>query len=185
MAGMGRGKVEEVSEAEHLVLPADTQFEKMSYASKNGISAMHYSIVLSGETRNSIHRPEICLPGQGWAMPMSELRRITLPSGKTLNVKNIHLEREIEGYGGKRSKLRAHYYYWFVGRDITTPSHLSRILRTSYDNIFRNVNHRWAYVSLMALVDESREEGGRNSEQTMAAMERFIAASVEEFQTAF
>jgi len=37
----------------------------------------------------------------------------------------------------------------------------------------------------MALVDESREEGGRNSEQTMAAMERFIAASVEEFQTAF
>ena len=178
------GRVEKASQSEKDVLPSDTEFEKRTYVSEDGKRAMFYSIVLSGESRNSIHRPEICLPGQGWSMPRSLVRRIVLPGGKVLDVKNIYLEREIEDGQGGRRKLRAHYYYWFVGRDVTTPHHLSRILLTSYDNVFRNVNHRWAYVSLMSLVGESIYEGGMNSEETMLAMDEFLAASVQEFQSA-
>lgn len=179
------GRVEKANRSEKEILPSDTEFAKRTYVSEDGKRAMFYSIVLSGESRNSIHRPEICLPGQGWSMPSSQVRRIALAGGKELDVKNIYLEREIEDGQGGRRKLRAHYYYWFVGRDVTTPHHLSRILLTSVDNVFRNVNHRWAYVSLMSFVGESIYEGGPNSEETMLAMDEFLAASVEQFQTAF
>ena len=175
----------EVSEAELKALPSDTEFEKATYYSDDGDVVMSYSIVLSGESRNSIHRPEICLPGQGWSIKESVVRTVTLPDGEELDMKHLFLDRDHEGEDGKVTKLQAHYYYWFVGKDVTTPHHLSRILLTSYDNVFRNVNHRWAYVSLISYVGDTIRPDALNSAETLEVMDEFVTASVQEFQHAF
>jgi len=173
-----------VSQAEKDSLPPDTQYDKASYRLPDG-NVMSYSIVLSGESRNSIHRPEVCLPGQGWFILEEEVRPVDIGGGQILHVKDLTLEQDFEDSTGKLRTLQAHYYYWFVGRDVTTPKHVSRILLTSYDNVFRNVNHRWAYVALMSFVGATSEEGGSTNEETQRGMDEFIAASVREFQQVF
>ena len=79
--------------------------------------------------------------------------------------------------------MRAHYLYWFVGKDVTTPSHLRRILLTSWDNVARNVNHRWAYPSVMSLITENIEGApGRGSEETREMLVDFIRELAPAFQ---
>ena len=58
----------EVAVAELLrdILPADTGFSRKNYAFvADRTRDVFLSIVLSGRDRTSIHRPELCLVGQG------------------------------------------------------------------------------------------------------------------------
>src|SRR5690606_33319672 len=76
--------------------------------------------------------------------------------------------------------LTAHYFYWFIGAGITTPSHASRSIITLKDNLIHNINHRWAYVSVLALnteglpMDEIRQRP-RNDTQTTELITEVIA----------
>ncbi len=176
--------------AEKELLPADTQMLKMQYRSP-GLPAdrdvMQVSLVLAGAERRSIHRPEVCLDGQGWTLLDSRIMPVEISPGRTLHVKDLLVERELRRSGGKPKMLRAHYVYWFIGEDVTTPSNAMRVWLTTWDNIARNVNHRWAYASVTAWVTdnlETRESGQRprDSETTTKLVSELIRELAPRFQ---
>jgi exosortase len=57
-----------VTAIEREILPPDTGYSRMQYVSSRDRRAVFLSIVLSGRDRTSIHRPELCLVGQGWTI---------------------------------------------------------------------------------------------------------------------
>ena len=176
---------------EKKMLPADTEFAKAIYFTPTKDPAkrdvVHCTIVLSGAERKSIHRPEVCLQGQGWTLMDSRTLPVDLGGGRVLSVRDLYMERSVALKDGKKKPLRAHYMYWFVGSDVTTPSHAERIWLTLWDNITRNVNHRWAYPSLFAVVSEnfSPEEIGQRSrtdDETQVLLTNLVRQLAPKFQ---
>jgi len=173
-------------------LPSDTEFAKMTYATPTDDAAqrdlVRCSIVLSGAERKSIHRPEVCLQGQGWSLESSRILEIDMGHGQKLPVKDLCIEKIIHIPSTQEERrLRAHYVYWFVGKDVSTPSHAERIWLTLWDNITRNVNHRWAYPSFMALVTDNFSpseigERKRSDEETVTMVEQLIQRLAPQFQ---
>lgn len=176
------GYEQEITESEKTILPGDTQFARRLYVSTNRRNAIDCRIVLSGGQRRSIHRPEICLPGQGWTLRSGEAIPIKLESGHTLDVMKLDLSREDQVGPNEKRRLRAVFLYWFVGKGVTTPYHWNRILRTSYDRVVRNVNHRWAYVIVSSNITADFDPNGKNEEQTVEMLKDFIRKAVPSFQ---
>jgi len=175
------GTEEEASDAERKILPGDTEILRMRYENIKGDS-ITASIVLSGGEKRSIHRPEICLPAQGWTIGSGNVIPVPLASGKTMDVMQLNLSRPVETQPGVFHQIRSQFMYWFVGKDITTADHKVRIFKTSWDRVFHKTNHRWAYVLVSALVEDSIRPGGRNSEETTKMMKDFIREIVPAFQ---
>ncbi|MCX6935477.1 MAG: exosortase-associated EpsI family protein, partial [Verrucomicrobia bacterium] len=114
------GKIIAATPGELVTLPADTQIARREYLDAGGDRIMA-SIVLSGGEKRSIHRPEVCLPAQGWSMRGGRVEDIPLADGRDLKVMNLSLVRDVEVAQGDRRKLYANYFYWFVGNNVTTP----------------------------------------------------------------
>lgn len=194
-AGIDRylGDAEQPDEVEKKLLPADTQMVKMRYRSVNAPErrdVVQVTVVLSGAERRSIHRPEVCLDGQGWTLLESRVIPVEIHPGQVLEVKDLLIERSLVGPNGQRKQVRAHYVYWFVGTDVTTPHNLTREWLSSWDSIFRSVNHRWAYASVSAIVTENftPEESGqrvRTNAETLAVITKLIRNLVPRFQKDF
>jgi hypothetical protein len=130
----------DVTESERLILPRDTEFAKKRYDGF-GLPEITTEIVLSGAQRQSIHRPQVCLVGQGWAIQKEETIPITLADGRVQKVRKLTLARTQGGV-----QIVGYFIYWFIGKDKTTDDHVERIFLTSWDRIIHRVNHRWAYV---------------------------------------
>jgi len=159
VAGSFVGESEDPSDKERELLPADTIIVKRAYhtpgRSIESRNLAHASLVIAGNDTRSIHRPEVCLDGQGWTITGSTVREVKMLSGATLRVRDLAIEREVLLPDRSKLPLRAHYVYWFVGTDISTPSNLDRQLLSLRDSVLRNVNHRWAYPSVMARVTDN------------------------------
>lgn len=163
----------QISEAERIILPSDTEFVRKTYRSRTGDQVL-VSIVLSGSDKRSIHRPEICLPGQGWTVKGGKTQEIDLSDAKTLDVMNLYLERQVQQDSGEKLPLYSYYMYWFVGSDLVTSSHLERILRSMWDRIFRQKNHRWAYVIVSSTITEGLRPLGKSAEETQDMMNDIV-----------
>jgi Protein of unknown function (DUF3485) len=168
------GANQEVSESERVILPKDTEFAKKLYTDESGKN-IKCQIVLAGAEKRSIHRPEICLPAQGWTLQTGEVIPIGLANGKTLEVMKLVISKRIALADGKQRELTSLFLYWFVGKESTTPYNLVRVLRTNLDMLLHNTNHRWAYVIVSAPVLEGIEPGAKDSEDTLAMLKDFIA----------
>ncbi|MCB1098069.1 MAG: exosortase-associated EpsI family protein [Verrucomicrobiae bacterium] len=173
-----------VSEEEKYWLPGDTETVKRRYfpygASEEMKSwaSLSATLILSGGDKRSLHRPEVCLTAQGWSIPKREVVKLDTGGGP-LEVMDLHLVREAETQDGRTVKIRAHYVYWWVGRDVSTPHAWQRIMLSAANNIFRNINDRWAYPSVMVTVL------GEGAEAEGAARERafdFIRQYAPTFQ---
>lgn len=175
------GTGEPVSPSELALLPADTEFEKKLYQDLSG-NALTAQIVLSGGEKRSIHRPEVCLPGQGWSIQSGEVVPITLANGRTLDVMKLTLNREIETAPGERKNLKSYFLYWFVGKDTTTPYHWVRLAKTNWDMVTKKLQHRWAYVIVSAPVLEGLKPGAQSDRQTLDMLKDFIRQAVPKFQ---
>ena len=167
------GKATEVSESERVILPADTEFAKMLYTSLGG-QQINCQVVLSGGEKRSIHRPETCLPAQGWTKKTSQAIPVKLDDGRTIEVMKLVISRPVEVQPGVRKELTSLFLYWFIGKDVTTPHHWYRILHTDWDRVVHGVSHRWAYVIVSAPVLEGFVPGAKNQEQTLESLKRFI-----------
>lgn len=167
------GTRQEVSEAEKVILPADTEFAKKLYADGQGDN-INCQIVLAGAEKRSIHRPEICLPGQGWTLKSGEVVTIPLDKGNPLQVMKLTISRPVTLSNGFQKELTSYFIYWFVGKDTSTPYHFVRILKTNIDMLLHNTNHRWAYVIVSAPVLEGFTPDGKNAEQTLNMLKEFI-----------
>lgn len=191
VAGPYHSLKREADPVEKKYLPTDTGFAKAVYFTNpptpNERDVISCEIVLSGAERRSIHRPEVCLVGQGWSILNSSTRRIAMGAGRELAVRDLYIERNQQTADGKTKPMRAHYYYWFVGADVTTPSHAARIWLTLRDNLVRGVNHRWAYVTMLAIAGENftaaeLAERPRSDAETTGMMDEFVSLIAPRFQ---
>ena len=124
------------SESELTVLPADTRFEKRLYTAENG-DWFQVSVVIGGASKSSIHRPELCLPSQGFQMT----RPRTVRAGGT-EWRFITLESKTAALGFA--------YTFFNQEGFRTASHTRRICRDVLDRSFLNRIDRWVMVTVNA-----------------------------------
>jgi Protein of unknown function (DUF3485) len=171
--GAFTGREEQPSEGERYVLPKDTEITKKLYKDDSG-NVINAQIVLAGAEKRSIHRPELCLPAQGWSINRWETVPVTLRDGRTLPVMVDVISRPVEITPGVTKPLTSLYCYWFVGNGVTTPSHTMRLLLTSWDRVVHRKNHRWAYVAVSAPVLKGFKPGGKNESETQDMISEFI-----------
>ena len=134
----------EVSEAEHHTLPADTLFDKRRYVSRDGDWFLA-SLVIGGRSKSSIHRPELCLPTQGFQM--------MAPRTRDAGGVDWHLVTLARG-----AVPASGFAYTFFNQDgYRTSSHLRRIFRDVWDRSVRGRIDRWAMLTVHSSVsDETR-----------------------------
>jgi hypothetical protein len=168
------GKPVDISPSEKAILPGDTEMVKMLYQG-SVVDNVSVQIVLAGGEKRSIHRPEICLPAQGWRLEGGHVKTVRLSNGHDLQVMRLLATRPITLNNGAEAVLENVFYYWFVGSHATTPYHLQRILMTNLDMVFHNINHRWAYVVVSAPVLKGLMPDGRDLEQTDEMLSRSVS----------
>ncbi|NCC50037.1 MAG: exosortase-associated EpsI family protein [Spartobacteria bacterium] len=146
------GVLGSLSLQEKQILPSDTVVVKKRYVNPAG-KTIFVSIVLSGVERSSIHRPEGCVQGQGRTIVKTHTIKVPLLNRAPLDIKLLELVREYTSANSGKVDVPQYYAYWFVGKDRETPDNLARMFWMAYDRIFRNVAHRWAYISLAGTRD--------------------------------
>jgi EpsI family protein len=172
-----------VTEREREVLAPDTRFARKTYTSLQG-DRVYVSIVLSGDDMtNSIHRPERCLPAQGWSLQSSERHSVTMADGKKLAITLLKDARMVDpGEGKPEAMLHGLNYYWFVGYHDMTPSHLERTGIDLRDRILHGYNQRWAYVTVASVITKGWGPHGRSAADTAKMTEDFIRQLVPELK---
>ena len=134
----------EISATEKTVLPADTRIERRIYADARGGQFM-VSLVASGRSKSSIHRPELCLPAQGFRMTSPRTRFAGGGDWRLLT-----LERNAEA--------PSLFAYTFVNQSgYRTSSHVGRIFRDVWDRSFFNRVDRWVMITVVAAHVNERE----------------------------
>lgn len=131
-----RCEVQPVHEAELTVLPADTRVEHMRYTAENG-EIYNVSMVVGGREKSSIHRPEMCLPSQGFQM--KNPRELTV-AGRPWH--RLELDK------GRNSNSFA--YTFFSHDGFRTSSHVARIFRDVWDRSILNRIDRWTMITVLA-----------------------------------
>ncbi len=126
-----------ISEAEENILPADTKILKRRYEAIDG-SWFQVSLVVGGASKSSIHRPELCLPAQGFLMTHP---RTVRTCGRDWRFLTLELRD-----GGTLG-----FAYTFFNQDgFRTASHTSRIFRDVWDRSVFNRIDRWVMVTINA-----------------------------------
>lgn len=168
------GEDSQVTSRELEVLAKDTAFARKLYTSTAG-DKVYVSIVLSGDDMTtSIHRPERCLPAQGWNLQDSSTRTIKISDSQSLAATRLLGLRMVENKS-KKFAIRNLTYYWFVGYTDVTPSHFTRTMLDLRDRTLRGYDQRWAYVTVSATVTEGLGRPERTEEETARMIENFIS----------
>jgi EpsI family protein len=177
MLGGWEGKDSAVTQKERDILASDTEFCRKVYDDGFGNQVL-VSIVLSGhELDQSIHRPERCLPAQGWSVEDS--KRLSLPvaaaPGGMLPVTRLHNLRQTT-FNGQVVNVYNLNYYWFIGYSDITASHFEREYIDMKDRLLHGYNQRWAYITVASNVTKGLPgvEGGKDEAQTDAMLQEII-----------
>ncbi|VGO20116.1 exosortase-associated EpsI family protein [Pontiella sulfatireligans] len=148
-----------MARAEKEQLPDDTEFVKSAYTNAAG-ARLFASIVLSGTARDSIHRPQRCLKGQGNNLDGEHTIEVSLEGRDPLKIRIIKTSRTYRTAEGN-VPYYGYYAYWFVGQDRETPYHLGRMFWLAWDRVVRSKANRWAYIA----VSGTREKEGKEYEK--------------------
>lgn len=127
----------EASDAELNVLPKDTRIEKRLYTDERG-RWFQVSLIVGGASKGSIHRPELCLPAQGFQM--KDPKNIVAGGAKWHTIK---LDRGIYGALGFA-------YTFFNQAGFHTSSHMHRIFQDVWDRSILSRIDRWHMVTINA-----------------------------------
>ncbi len=151
-----QGREFDMTADEKNLLDEGVRLGRNVYASSTGRQIMA-TVILSGFEKRSLHRPEVCLPNQGWTvtdrMPVS----LHLEDGRDLTVMMMRIFRDVEPKPGVRIRTRAINFYWYIGSNGTTcADHYEHIFLSYYDSVFRNIQHRWAMASIYVPLPEQR-----------------------------
>lgn len=142
------GRRAEISAVERELLPPDTGFSRKTYvAVADGRQQVFLSLVLSGRDRTSIHRPELCLVGQGWTVRDTATVALRRPgaAGGEMPATRLRVDREIATPQG-RTRVPQLVVYWFVGGDRMVASHGGRMAVDAWQRVTQARADRWAYV---------------------------------------
>lgn len=132
-----------MGEAERTVLPADTRFERRAYADQQG-NWFLVTAVIGGRSKSSIHRPEMCLPAQGFQL--SSPRTLTAGGVDWHSVTLTRGDRPCNGFA----------YTFFNQEGFRTPSHFVRIARDVWDRSMLGRIDRWVMVTVLASASDDR-----------------------------
>jgi EpsI family protein len=169
------GRRAEVSAVERAILPADTGFSRRSYVLlEHPAHAVFVSIVLSGRDRTSIHRPELCLVGQGWTIADGGSHAFQQPADPTAPVVASLLRAQRIDPVSKRN-LSALMAYWFVSADAVVATHWQRFWHDAWNRIRHGRADRWAYVLVQADSDDGETAA-------LARMQTVLSATLPVFQ---
>jgi exosortase len=144
------GKRTEVTSVEREILPADTGFSRKLYVPvSNPAQSVFVSVVLSGRDRTSIHRPELCLVGQGWTILDSTPHQFGYPApvGGVFPATLLRTQRSILTPRGRETSPDL-VAYWFVSSERIAPTQWSRFTADAWNRLFHLRADRWAYVLL-------------------------------------
>jgi hypothetical protein len=160
------------------VLPQDTSFGHRRYRAPDGFE-IEMNAVLMGTDRTSLHKPEICLSGQGWAIKegFSSPARVPIarPMPYELPVMKLVANKTVTVDGQTRTGTGL-YVYWFVADNEYTAHHQKRMWSMAVSLLRTGVLQRWAYLSCLAICEPGQEG------PTFERMKSFIADAVPQFQ---
>ncbi len=158
-------------------LPPDTSYAERIYFAPDGFQAQG-TIILMGADRTSIHKPEYCLPGQGWSINEKTVVNIPVADAKNhqLPVAKWIVGNSYQTPDGKRHDVRGIYVFWFVADGEQTPDNYQRMWWLGRDLLRTGVLQRWAYISYFAACAPGQEDA------TFERMKNLIVHSVAEYQ---
>jgi EpsI family protein len=178
--GDWHGVDQEASQGERDILGPDTQFVRKVYT--KGTDEIFVSIVVSGPDMNtSIHRPERCLPAQGWTVADSQTVSVALPPSM-LKATRLQTIRNMAPSNGQSFRLRALNYYWFVGHSEVTASHYERTWIDIRDRVLKGRNQQWAYVTIASNITKDFRVFGTDEKQTDDLIRAFISNLVPQIE---
>ena len=157
------GMMEGCSLGERTILPSDTRILKRIYSTPH--SQFLVSAVIGGTSKSSIHRPELCMPAQGFLM--------LDPRDFTVDGRPYHAIR-LESPRGPSTVLA---YTFFNQAGVRTSSHVHRILVDIWDRSVLNRIDRWVMITVSA-----GNEGGFSLgyEADRATLEGFLSKLAKE-----
>jgi hypothetical protein len=159
-------------------LPQDTSFVERCYTSPDSLPPIYATIILMGQDRTSIHRPEYCLIGQGLTpeekivvnIPVAGAEPYLLPVAKW-KVGGVFQEPD-----GRKVKVAGVYVFWFVADKAQTADHSQLQYQLVRNLLFTGKLQRWAYVSYFSICAPGQEEAA------FERVKKLIAASVPAYQ---
>ncbi len=170
------GEDQQISQIELQTLAKDTEFARKLYTDGRG-DQIFASIVLSGQDLdNSIHRPERCLPAQGWSVADSRVVQIPISQSslRSLPATRLHNVRKVITGNGTAVSIYSLDYYWFIGAKDITASHMRRTYYDIRDRLLYGYNQRWAYITVASTVTGGVEKFGKTEQETDALIRNFI-----------
>lgn len=185
----------EVSPAELKILAADTEFARRFYTdtSNKDFSGIEVSVVFSGkDINNSLHRPEVCLRGQGWNFTRE--RSIVIPNvfvdGSGLPVREIVCVRPRVKHNGvepPKNKFgepvydKRIQYYTFFGAEEIVSGHYDRTFADIEARLLQGYDQQWAYATFSVPVTSVYREQGFKIPDDQVFDEAQSAERMEEF----
>ena len=167
-----------VSTIELKTLPKDTTFCKHRYWNNSGANA-DVSVILMGQDRTSLHKPQFCLTGQGWTIVKTELVHVKMerPFPYELPMLKLTAETRVKDRDGQPLTVRGIYAYWFVA-DKKIGIADQRMWSMMKTFLLTGTLERWAYISYFTRFLPGQEE------ESFDQLKQIIALSVPEFQLA-
>lgn len=159
-------------------LPRDTTFGRRLYRAERDGFFCQVSGVLMGTDRTSIHKPEYCLPGQGFYIHRRSQLSIPIdrPSPFQLPVTRLDATREVLLENGTRVNQGAVYVYWFVSGSRLSNDHFQRMWWLASDLLRTGELQRWAYIGALGVCSPGQED------QTYQRIQELVRHLVPEFQ---
>lgn len=158
-------------------LPKDTSYAQRFYQSPDGPWAQA-NIILMGADRTSIHRPDYCLPGQGWQIVDRSEVKIPVAGSHPyeLPVQRWTIHNKLALPDGRQQEVSGFYIFWFTAEDKVTGDYTGIQTSIVKNLVLHGVLERWAYVSYFTLCPPGQEEA------VFARIKKLIAESAPEFQ---
>jgi hypothetical protein len=158
-------------------LPPDTSFAERIYTAPDGF-AVQAVIILMGGDRTSIHKPDYCLPGQGWTIRGKSVVNIAVagPQSYQLPAAKWIVGNTFQMPDGQKQPVSGLYVFWLVAGGEQTTDNNQRMWWQVRDLLRTGVLQRWAYISYFTICAPGQEDA------TFERMNKLIAASVPEYQ---
>jgi len=125
--------------SEHTILPDDTRFIKSQYG--DGEDSWNTTVVVSGKSRISIHRPELCLPGQGYVLESKKPHTLVLDNGRRLDVMIFKVS--------KAGAPSIGFVNFLASESVQTSSHFKRICHDILQRSLHGRVNRWAMFTFV------------------------------------
>ena len=125
---------------ENTVLPRDTTILKRVYRSDWDVQFL-VSAVISGAGKSSIHRPELCLPAQGFLMSNPTDFEVAADGSASRPYHAIQID-------SPQAPPALLAYTFFNQEGVRTASHLRRIFLDTWDRSVLNRIDRWVMVTV-------------------------------------